>query len=272
MSNTFVELLANASESNLTIRDLLNKKREKENESREIVPIEVPKHLELNEGKLVWKNEDPKELTERNLISALVYDMFNDLNEAKRTLNFSLRNKQVITEIANIYFNETRGVFLFGNNSSGKSFMMDRFCRVINKASVLNYVSKYGRFKEPVKINKMLAIRYTHIFDSVQSDGKLDCIRIKENELMENDADIYIDDLGYNRNYFVNAYGTKVNLVEKMIELCYSVFKRGNKVFINSNLDFDFILKNFGKGVHDRLSEMCYPKYYEIIGEGFRVN
>lgn len=147
----------------------------------------------------------------------------------------------------------TKGIYLWGDNSRGKTWIMTRLIEMINMA-----VKKGYSGIEPIKV-----ISYKiDIMIRARAEGNIGFL----SSLIcgGTTKSIYIDDLGYNDDSQLILFGQRENVLPEVINLLYKNYLNGHNIYISSNIDFKKIYEIYGnqpggKGTGDRLMEMCTP-------------
>ena len=132
---------------------------------------------------------------------------------------------------------QTKGLFLYGPNGTGKTTAMDPHLK-----------SKWAG--SSIDINML-----------VQQHGRgyLQKYTIH---------DMYIDDLG-REDTTVSSYSDKdIKVMHDLIFIRYQAFKQGYKTHFSSNLGFSELQERYGIPIVDRIKEMC--DIVEFKGESLR--
>lgn len=224
-------------------------------------PEQLPKYAAVNpEGKIEIKKEAPRIMTAEALNKYIEFHMEKDLANQGRKMVLTPANANILTSICTRYIRHHEGVYLMGDHSGGKTFVMKHFVAAVNLAH------RHG-----FDCNRMITIDYQALFNScVEKKGLEPLFRIKQ-IISDTECDIYVDDLAYHGNNEVNLMGTKIEVIQQVVSVCHTFYEKGHKVYMSSNIHPDVIKDAVSEGCQHRLLQMCYPMEWERVGDGFRL-
>lgn len=149
----------------------------------------------------------------------------------------SMTNQERVQEYFKTEKKQTKGLFLYGPNGTGKTTAMQPYLK-----------SKWNG--SSIDINML-----------VQKNGRGYLQKY-------NMHDMYIDDLG-REDTTVASYGDKdIKVMHDLIFIRYESFKNGYKTHFSSNLGFSELQERYGVAIIDRIKEMC--NVIEFKGESLR--
>ena len=165
--------------------------------------------------------------------------------------------KAVVDDITGVY-NPTKGIYLYGMNSHGKSWIMERIMDMIHR-------TYYSR-----KYSNVVAAPYVLSYKkSIMMRAKKENSIAFVGEIFKNKEIIYVDDLGYENGSELVLYGQRENMIVELVDILHGCYLKGAKVYFTSNVmpdshiaENNTIMKLYGKGTHDRLLQMCTPVYW----------
>lgn len=142
----------------------------------------------------------------------------------------------------------SKGVYMSGDNSRGKTFTMTCLTAMMAFAWQAGYKNGWDHFK-------LISFK-TNIMFRAREEKDISFLT----EIFTGARHIILDDLGYEDDIQLVLWGNKENIVVHIIDILYHEFQaHGTKLYITSNLPVKTILEKFGKGTHDRIMEMCTP-------------
>ena len=149
----------------------------------------------------------------------------------------------------------TKSIILMGRTGSGKSATMEILSKYISIDEV-----KFMRNGKRVSFNFNTYSARDIVSDYAESgyDG------IAKYEIYSN---ICIDDLGTESNQPVMYYGTRLKVINEIIELRYA---KGLTTHFTTNMDMNLILSNYDDRVHSRISQQC--NQIILNDKDFRIN
>jgi chromosomal replication initiation ATPase DnaA len=165
--------------------------------------------------------------------------------------------KAVVDDITGVY-NPTKGIYLYGMNSHGKSWIMERIMDLIHRA----YYSR--------KYSNVVAAPYVLSYKkNIMMRAKKENSIAFVGDVFKNKEIIYVDDLGYENGSELVLYGQRENMIVELVDILHGCYLKGAKVYFTSNVmpdshiaENNTIMKLYGKGTHDRLLQMCTPVYW----------
>lgn len=153
-------------------------------------------------------------------------------------------------------YNPSKGIFMYGPPSSGKTFIMQSICNCITKA----FYTRWYHLASPAYF-----YNYKDITLKARENKSIDFLRT----YFDKKEIIFLDDLGYNQENMINLMGTKENIVSHLIDILYRKYLDGTMIHITSNLSLTYIESEFGAHTHDRIVDMCTPVSW--MGDNFRT-
>jgi DNA replication protein DnaC len=139
-------------------------------------------------------------------------------------------------------YNPYKGFYVYGPNSTGKSFALRH---TFQSLSIARTSQKWSTPDAP----KMLSYK-NDIMMRARAEKTIAF-------LAEYRGSYYIDDLGYNDSSDLNLYGNKEKFLPELVNILYEQHLKGHRQHFTSNVPISEIEKTYGKGTADRLREMC---------------
>lgn len=138
-----------------------------------------------------------------------------------------------------------KGILLIGNVGSGKSLLMKVFKNYTANVLHCNSFRSYSSPEIIANVN-MNGISYLNLFADNNDGYKAQPITA------------YIDDICSLESEQVNNYGTKIEVIERLITISYEKYTRYRKLtHFTSNIYPEKMLKFYNERVISRLIEMC---------------
>lgn len=208
---------------------------------------------------------DPVELTYDEAKRALWVQMKALLDKSNLEFYIHEKNKTLLNDLIRVLIddmeggmNPTKGAYLYGSNSRGKTWIMTQLMLLIRNAKN-SY--KYNNVPE---MPFMISYK-TNIMMRARKDKSIDFI----GDIFKGKKLIFIDDFGYGLDSELVLYGQRENVIVHLIDILHREYLEGAKIFITSNwmlsshLDSNVtILNTYGQGTHDRIVEMCTPAHW----------
>ena len=158
-------------------------------------------------------------------------------NHSQTKTEDSMTNQEKVNQYFKTEKQQTKGLFLYGPNGTGKTTAMQPYIK-----------SKWNG--SSIDINML-----------VQQKGRGYLQRYSIH-------DMYIDDLG-REDSTVSSYSDKdIKVMHDLIFIRYQAFKQGYRTHFSSNLGFSELQEKYGVAITDRIKEMC--DVVEFKGESLR--
>lgn len=176
-----------------------------------------------------------------------------------RPLTFTASQKEHVQRLIQYFvgdprgdFDLSKGIYLYGGYGRGKSMLMQVIHEAVKSASKGVYIEDLQDLVRPVNVRPFAYHVYEDIKDKVDSTGKASSVR---NYLTK---DTCIDDLGYMQESRMNLYGTKIDLVGKIVKTAHNEWCKGHRIYhFTSNLTRKDLQDLHGEGTYSRICEMC---------------
>lgn len=245
----------------ITPEALANFRNRRYSDTVTYTPDQLPQYATQKEdGKIEIKKEAPRIMTVDTLEAYIRHHMTLDLKSNGRELVLTPANANTLTAICTHYIRHHQGVYLMGDHSGGKTFVMKHFVNAVNVA-----------YRHGYDCNRMITIDYQALFNSVLEKKGLDPLFRLSQIIRDTECDIYVDDLAYHGNNEANLMGTKIELIQQVVSMCHSFFEKKRKIYMSSNVHPDVIKKAVSEGCQHRMLQICYPMEWERVGNGFRL-
>lgn len=203
---------------------------------------------------------DPVELTYDVAKKALWVQMKAALDKKKLEFFIAEDNKPLLNDMIRVLVDDfdseidpTKGVYLYGSNSRGKTWIMTQLMLLIRHA-------KNSYMYNNVPDMPMMVSYKTNIMMRARKDKSIDFI----GDMFRGKKLIFIDDIGYGLDSELVLYGQRENVIVHLVDILHREYLDGAKVFFTSNwmlsshIDSNVtILNTYGQGTHDRIVEMC---------------
>lgn len=208
---------------------------------------------------------DPVELTYDEAKKAIWKQMKGVLDRKKLEFYIDEQNKPLLNDMIKVLIddltgdmNPTKGVYLYGDNSRGKTWIMTQLMLMVR------YAIDSCKFNNVHDRPMMISYKKT-IMMRARKEGNIAFI----SEIFKGKKLIFIDDFGYGMDSELVLYGQKENMIVHLVDILHNEYLDGAKIFFTSNWMLDSykeenvtILKTYGKGTHDRIVEMCTPAHW----------
>lgn len=172
----------------------------------------------------------------------------NNREAYKKCFNYSKNARQVMEQ--NI------GLYIYGDNSSGKSYLMACLC---NELVAQGYSCLY------TSVPRMLAeIQNSFIDDAAMSQARLV-------SMIENKAFVFIDDLGKEFLGRENNAGAAKFAEKVLLEVLNARYNNGRPTIFSSNYSISELAETFAldKAIIERINEMS-TRVIRLDGDNFR--
>jgi len=152
----------------------------------------------------------------------------------------------------------SKGVYLYGDYSRGKTVTMTCIAVTMHFARTAGYSNGWTAKIVSFKTDIMMKARAEKNISFI-SELFIDPVSKKPY------THIIIDDLGYEDDSQLVLWGNKENVVVHLTDILYHLYQSHRiKLYITSNIPMRSnsgtdLLTRYGKGTHDRLSEMTTP-------------
>ena len=183
---------------------------------------------------------------------------------AGEVITFTERQREVVQAVIRYAIGDKtgplslrKGLYIHGDYGRGKTLLLRVLRDALQAAYVGIYIKDQDQRIPAANVRPYTMTTYERIVDDVQQAGKTNII--KQYTL----ADYCIDDLGYIEESKLNLYGTKVDLVSKIVKVMHNTYMQRRhtaqyRVYhFTSNLDPDRMTELHSEGTYSRLSEMC---------------
>lgn len=149
-------------------------------------------------------------------------------------------------------YDTRKGIYLMGDNGTGKSFLMEHLFKAITS------LSYYYDNLRPISQNT-----YNALYERTRKANDLTIIS-------DLTGSFYIDDYVYQRRYDAKIYGNTDRISDLIITRCYDLYKQGHRTYLTSNYGPKYLYENgmIEKGSYDRCMEMYNLVNWE--GESMR--
>ena len=176
------------------------------------------------------------------------------LSQKGKTFTISAKASDRLTQIIKTITGDTtgryavqKGIYLQGQPSSGKTFIMRSICSMVHKAY---YTGWYNQICLPYWFS------YKELMLRARREGSIAFL----NEIFRDKKMIFLDDLGYVDDVQINLYGNKEVVIVHLIDILYRMYTdKGAMIYITSNVDISTIQSSYGQATSDRLMEMVTP-------------
>lgn len=155
-------------------------------------------------------------------------------------------------------YNPSKGIYLYGRYSSGKTWMMDQLRVFLRQAYYTDWFSNV-RLPYWVSYKKDIMMRAR-----MEKDISFISTMFNNKDL------IFVDDLGYEDDSQLVLWGNRENIIVELVDILYRRYLDGAIINITSNLQLlhpdpstPCIYKRYGQGTHDRLVEMCTGVFWD---------
>ncbi len=147
--------------------------------------------------------------------------------------------------------NKLKGLFVFGNTGTGKTFNFKIYEMIYTKLSP----EVGGRKFSPLSYINNDTFMVAHVDEIKKGAKSLGEDYIKRLSSVRN---LVIDEFGGGENEEINDYGTKSNPIIEVINARYRSMRDNLLItHFTSNLTKEEIYKKYGERIYDRLREMC---------------
>ena len=152
--------------------------------------------------------------------------------------------------------NLNKGILICGGVGTGKSSLIEAFKLYTGTILMKNSFQYHKASTITDKVND-IGITYFDYFNENRSG--INCYPIS----------CYIDDI-CSKNEKINNYGTKISVIENLIDIRYEIYKKFRKLtHFSSNVYPEQLSYYYDLRVIDRLKEMC--NVFELGGESRRA-
>jgi len=191
----------------------------------------------------------------------------NILNDLIKDYNIDDNNFQVIHDLFNYFTGNieyckkndidlNKGLWISGGVGTGKSSLIDAFKLYTGVILMKNSFQYHKASVITDKVND-IGVNYLDYFGNNRYGSN--CFPIT----------CYIDDI-CSKNEKVNNFGTKISVIEYLIDIRYEVYKRFRKLtHFSSNVYPEQLNDYYDIRIIDRLKEMC--NVFELAGESRRA-
>ncbi|MFZ1751436.1 MAG: hypothetical protein WAU01_14650 [Saprospiraceae bacterium] len=156
-------------------------------------------------------------------------------------------------------YDPTKGIYLYGSYSSGKTWIMRQIITMIQTASLT-------MMYDNVSANIMSISYKTDIMMRARKEKSIAFL----DDIFRNKDIIYIDDIGYEDDSQLVLWGNRENIIVHLIDILHKRYLQGARIHFTSNLQpkhpsasKNCIYKIYGQGTYDRLIEMTTPILWE---------
>lgn len=151
-------------------------------------------------------------------------------------------------------YDVTKGIYMYGRYSHGKTWMMEQLRTMLHKAY---YTGRYTDMQIPMWISYK-----TDIMMRARAEKDIAFL----NELFKGKRLIFIDDIGYEEDSQLVLFGNRENVIVHLVDILHKEYLAGAAIHFTSNLQLRHpdpatacIYKRYGQGTYDRLMQMCTP-------------
>lgn len=208
---------------------------------------------------LTSERVEPVELTFAAAKLALWTQMKKTLEKSGKEFYIAEQNKTPLNNMLHAMtgsvegdYNPGKGLYVYGPYSSGKTWIMEQICRMVNAAHLT------GWYTNAEKVT----------WYSYKTDIMMRARREKDiafmSDIFSDKKVIVIDDIGYENDSELMLWGNRENIIVHLVDILYKCYLKGATVHFTSNIqiynpkeDQPCMMKKYGEGTHDRLMEMC---------------
>lgn len=218
-------------------------------------------------------NPLPSSPTIRLSYEELRQAMFMTYSDKVKSLSFTPGQKVAIQSLIQYFIgdlsgelNLSKGIYLYGANGRGKSMLMRVIRDCLKSAYKGVYVKELDRRVAATNVRPFRINTYESIKDKVDRTGKTSHVNTY---LLK---DVCIDDIGYMNESKMNVYGTKIDLVAKIVKNAHNqwIIDKDIRYHFTSNLDRNLLQEMHGEGTYSRIVEMCNMVFWN--GDNHRLS